>query len=176
MAVTAQNRIEYTCYYRDLKKPGMHHLGDNLTGDGDGDDEVIVLNLRRIPPHVVTLYLTVHCFNAWNFSEVYDAYVRMFLDAGKRGGSGGKELIFHPLDGDIPSRGLVFCKLFRATRGWAVEALDWGCDGQTVMARETQEVILGLRKPYSFSGKARRTGKMRKPGAEPQTSGGCSIM
>merc|ERR1712093_498000 len=62
IAVTAQNRVEYVCYYRDLKKPGVTHLGDNLTGEGDGDDEVIVVNLNQIPQHVVSLYLTVHCF------------------------------------------------------------------------------------------------------------------
>lgn len=173
MAVSRNNTIEYCCYYKDLVKPGMRHTGDNLTGEGAGDDEVIILYLDQIPAHVEQLYLTVHCFNsATGFQEVYDAFVRMFLP-------NGHELLYYPLDGALRSRGLIFCKLFRnkatgstgPTTKWSVEALGWGCDGETVMAPQTRRVVLGQQKPYKFSGKALRTGKSR--GSRTQGGGGC---
>lgn len=157
-------------------KPGMRHTGDNLTGEGDGDDEVIIIYLNQVPSHVNELYLTVHCFNsATGFQEVYDAFVRMFLP-------NGHEMLYYPLDGALYSRGLVFCKIFRnkairkfggsesnSSTKWSVEALGWGCDGQTAMSPQTQRVVLGHQKPYEFSGKALRTGKPRTRGG----GGGC---
>lgn len=69
-------------FYRQLESPckSVKHMGDNLTGDGDGDDEQIVIDLAAIPEGVdkIDVTVTIHEAEArrQNFGQVSNAYMR----------------------------------------------------------------------------------------------------
>src|SRR6185312_13802308 len=48
----------------------VQHTGDNLTGDGDGDDESIIVDLTRVPPAVSQIVFTVNSFTGQDFSQI----------------------------------------------------------------------------------------------------------
>ena len=59
------------------KDSSIQHTGDNRTGAGDGDDEVINVNLSRIPDHVQALVFTVNSFTGQTFATVNNAFCRL---------------------------------------------------------------------------------------------------
>jgi tellurium resistance protein TerZ len=66
-------------WFRQLKsKDGsILHTGDNRTGDGDGDDEKIIVDLNSVPANVKSLVFTVNSFTGQNFSQVENATCRI---------------------------------------------------------------------------------------------------
>ena len=76
----AQNNPTDVVWFRQLKsKDGsILHTGDNRTGEGDGDDEQIVVDLTRVPENVKSLVFTVNSFTGQNFSKVENATCRIF--------------------------------------------------------------------------------------------------
>ncbi|MGQ4418452.1 TerD family protein, partial [Streptomyces sp. SAS_269] len=78
-----------SCYFGKLSilNGAIKHSGDNLTGEGGGDDEVITVDLGRIPQEVTGLVFTVNSFSGQKFTEVAKAYCRL-LDAAT-----GEELV-----------------------------------------------------------------------------------
>jgi len=70
-------------YFGNLKhKSGaITHLGDNLTGAGEGDDEQIIVNLTKIPAYIHKLVFTINIYNCLSrkqeFSQVNNAFVRL---------------------------------------------------------------------------------------------------
>ncbi len=107
------------------------HSGDNLTGEGEGDDEQIVVDLSAVPSEVVALVFTVTSFGGQKFTEVRRAYCRL-LDAN------GGELVRFELSDTKASTGVVMCAMHRDTTGaapsWTMTALGEFADGKTVRA------------------------------------------
>jgi tellurium resistance protein TerD len=68
-------------FYNNLRTLGVEHTGDNLTGDGAGDDEVIYLDLNALPAdvHKIAAVVTIHDATArgQNFGQVSNAYIRI---------------------------------------------------------------------------------------------------
>jgi tellurium resistance protein TerZ len=64
-------------YFRNLSAPGVKHTGDNLTGDGDGDDEQIRVDLNRLSPEVAHIVFTVSSFRGQTFENVSNAFCRI---------------------------------------------------------------------------------------------------
>ena len=83
-----RNHID-SCYFGKLSilNGAIKHSGDNLTGEGGGDDEVIVVDLGRLPQEVTGLVFTVNSFSGQKFTEVAKAYCRL-MDAAT-----GEELV-----------------------------------------------------------------------------------
>ncbi len=109
-------------------KGAIRHSGDNLTGQGEGDDEVISVDLRALPAEVTTLVFTVNSFAGQKFTDVASAYCRL-LD------SSGTELVRFDLAESPPSTGVLMCKLVRQGDGsWSMTALGQFHDGRTVKA------------------------------------------
>ena len=67
----------YFIFYNQLRSPegAVEHTGDNLTGDGDGDDESILVQLDKLPANISSLFITVTIHDAeirrQNFGEIY---------------------------------------------------------------------------------------------------------
>lgn len=111
-------------------KGAIRHSGDNLTGAGDGDDEVITVELDKLPANVKTLVFTVNSFAGQKFTAVVNAYCRL-LDVN----SGSAELVRFDLSDSKPHTGVVMCKIVREADGsWAMTALGEFHDGKTVKA------------------------------------------
>ncbi|WP_327366675.1 TerD family protein [Streptomyces sp. NBC_01217] len=109
-----------SCYFGKLSilNGAIKHSGDNLTGEGAGDDEVIVVDLGRIPPEATGLVFTVNSFTGQKFTEVAKAYCRL-LDAAT-----GEELVRFDLTGAEPQTGVMMAKLIKQFSGeWEMTAL-----------------------------------------------------
>lgn len=79
-----QGKIKHTVYYGDKKFDGIFLNGDNLTGKGDGDDEIIFVTLDQLPKWTTKISFCVNIFAAgvklWgvkDFSKVKGAYIRI---------------------------------------------------------------------------------------------------
>ncbi|MFF5102302.1 TerD family protein [Streptomyces sp. NPDC000134] len=114
-----RNHID-SCYFGKLQIVGgaIQHSGDNLTGEGGGDDEVISVDLGRLPQEVTGLVFTVNSFSGQKFTEVAKAYCRL-LD-----GATGEELVRFDLTSAEPQTGVMMAKLIRQFSGeWEMTAL-----------------------------------------------------
>ncbi|MEU1055233.1 TerD family protein [Streptomyces sp. NPDC005876] len=114
-----RNHID-SCYFGKLQIVGgaIQHSGDNLTGEGGGDDEVISVDLGRLPQEVTGLVFTVNSFSGQKFTEVAKAYCRL-LD-----GTTGEELVRFDLTSAEPQTGVMMAKLIRQFSGeWEMTAL-----------------------------------------------------
>jgi stress response protein SCP2 len=119
----AGQQIVDTCYYGQLKsKDGsIIHQGDNLTGEGAGDDEVVNVDLSRIPAQVTTVMFIVTSYRGHTFDQLSNAFCRV-VDA-----TNNAELARYTLAGQgMRYTGMVMAKLFRAGDDWKLQAIGEG--------------------------------------------------
>ncbi|MFE2720880.1 TerD family protein [Kitasatospora sp. NPDC059327] len=118
---------EYFVFYNNLKSPegSVEHTGDNLTGDGEGDDEVVLVNLDLVPPQVDKVAFPVSIYDAesrlQNFGQVRNAYIRVVnsLD--------GQEIARYDLTEDASSEtAMIFGELYRYAGEWKFRAVGQG--------------------------------------------------
>ncbi|MFE7650295.1 TerD family protein [Streptomyces phaeoluteigriseus] len=127
-----RNHID-SCYFGKLSivNGAIKHSGDNLTGEGGGDDEVITVDLGRLPQEVTGLVFTVNSFSGQKFTEVAKAYCRL-LDAAT-----GEELVRFDLTSAEPQTGVMMAKLIRQFTGeWDMTAM-----GDFVKARTVRNMV-----------------------------------
>ncbi|MFE7841482.1 TerD family protein [Streptomyces sp. NPDC057474] len=133
-----RNHID-SCYFGKLSivNGAIKHSGDNLTGEGGGDDEVIVVDLGRLPQEVTGLVFTVNSFSGQKFTEVAKAYCRL-LDAAT-----GEELVRFDLTSAEAQTGVMMAKLIKQFSGeWEMTAM-----GDFVKSR----TVRGMVKPAAQS-------------------------
>ncbi len=111
-------------FFNNLKSPcgSVEHTGDNLTGDGDGDDEQIKIDLSKVPADIDKLVVVVNIFEAdsrgQNFGMVENSFVRLLDMTG-----GEKEAIHFDLNFDASTAtGVKFATIFRKGDTWAFSA------------------------------------------------------
>ncbi|MFH9611786.1 TerD family protein [Streptomyces sp. NPDC017448] len=122
-----------SCYFGKLTilNGAVQHSGDNLTGEGAGDDETIMVDLGRLPAEATGLVFTVNSFTGQKFSEVAKAYCRLIDDAS------GEELVRFDLTGAEPQTGVMMAKLIRQFTGeWEMTAL-----GEFVKSRTVRGMV-----------------------------------
>ncbi|NUP30845.1 MAG: TerD family protein, partial [Streptomycetaceae bacterium] len=114
------------------------HSGDNLTGRGEGDDEVIKVHLDRLPPQVSALVFTVNSFSGQKFTSVSRAFCRLVDDRDNT------ELVRFELAESEATTGLLMCKLARTGDTWTMTALGEFSKGRTVraMVKPAREALL----------------------------------
>ncbi|MFF5478593.1 TerD family protein [Streptomyces sp. NPDC012935] len=114
-----RNHID-SCYFGKLQivQGAIRHSGDNLTGEGGGDDEVITVDLGRLPQEVTGLVFTVNSFSGQKFTEVAKAYCRL-IDA-----ASGEELVRFDLTNAEAQTGVMMAKLIKQFSGeWEMTAM-----------------------------------------------------
>ena len=117
-------------FYGNLqhKSKSVIHMGDNRTGDGDGDDEVIKVKLNDVPSDYSTLAVAVTIYDAdvrlQNFGMVGNAYVRV-LDE-----ETGEELVRFDLSEDFSiETAVVVAELYKRDGEWKFKAVGSGYNG-----------------------------------------------
>ncbi|GGD56168.1 TerD family protein [Croceicoccus mobilis] len=108
------------------KDGSVRHSGDNLTGDGDGDDESIAIDLMRLPPNIETIVLTVNSFRGQTFDKVENAFGRVVDNRT------GRELARFDISDSGPHTGIILASLTRAGGDWTFKALGERAGGRTV--------------------------------------------
>jgi len=117
-------------FYGQMKSAcsSVEHTGDNRTGEGDGDDEALKVDLSKIPEAVQTVAITVtiHDFEArrQSFGQVSNAFIRVVND------KTGKEVVRYDLTEDYSTEtAMVFGELYRNNGEWKFRAVGQGYSG-----------------------------------------------
>tara|TARA_B110000503_G_scaffold130422_1_gene203808 strand:+ start:318 stop:896 length:579 start_codon:yes stop_codon:yes gene_type:complete len=104
------------------------HQGDNLTGEGDGDDEAIKVDLSKVPAHVAKIAVTVTVHEAiergQNFGQVANAFIRIVND------ESNEEIARYDLSEDYSiETAMVFGEIYRHNNEWKFKAVGQGYEG-----------------------------------------------
>ena len=106
----------------------VKHMGDNLTGGGDGDDEQIMIDLSLIPQNISKIAFTVTIYDAdnrrQNFGQVSNSFVRIVDQAT------GEEIVRYDLSEDFSiETAIVVGELYRNNGEWKFNAIGSGFQG-----------------------------------------------
>lgn len=103
----------------------VRHSGDNLTGDGDGDDETINVTLADVPAEIHYLVFTVCSYRGQTFDEVDNAYCRLVDDQ-------NREIARYAISGGGKFTAMIMAKLYRHNGEWKMHAVGESMNGATV--------------------------------------------
>ena len=101
------------------------HSGDNLTGEGEGDDEVIRVALQSVPPHIDALVFIVTSYRGQTFEEIDNAFCRLVDD------TTGAELARYTLKGGMPFTAVAMAVISRDGGDWRLRAIGDGFNAKT---------------------------------------------
>lgn len=106
----------------------VKHMGDNLTGEGDGDDEQILIDLSKVPSNVEKIAFTVTIYDAdqrrQNFGQVNNAFIRIYDEIT------GEEIVRYDLGEDFSiETAAVFGELYKNNGEWKFNAIGSGYQG-----------------------------------------------
>lgn len=106
----------------------IKHMGDNLTGEGEGDDEQIEVDLTKIPANVSKVAFTCTIYEAetrrQNFGQVSNAFIRIYNE------ENGEELVRYDLGEDFSiETAVVFGELYKNGNEWKFNAIGCGYQG-----------------------------------------------
>jgi tellurium resistance protein TerZ len=127
LLVDDQGNLLESVWFQQLRSRDgtVQHSGDNLTGAGEGDDEVITVNLAGLPANIRALVFTVNSFTGQTFKSVRNAYCRLVdLD-------GNQELARYDLSSSGDHTGQVMAKLYRHEGEWKMHAIGEHTNGRT---------------------------------------------
>ena len=124
------SRPEDFVFYGNLKHPSgsVEHLGDNLTGAGDGDDEQIRINLTAVPANITRIAFTVTIYDAesrrQNFGQISNAFIRIYNEDTR------EEMLRYDLGEDFSiETAAVFGELYKNNGEWKFNAIGSGYQG-----------------------------------------------
>jgi tellurium resistance protein TerD len=117
-------------FYGNLEhaSKSVKHMGDNLTGEGEGDDEVIKIDLSKVPANIAKIDFTVTIYDAsarsQNFGMVSNAFIRVVND------DNNTELIRYDLGEDYSvETAVVVAEIYRHGAEWKFNAIGSGFAG-----------------------------------------------
>jgi tellurium resistance protein TerD len=117
-------------FYNQLKsiEGSVEHTGDNRTGAGEGDDEVLKVNLGQVPAEIERIAFTVTIHEAdtrkQNFGQVAGAFIRVVNEVS------GEEVVRYDLAEDASTEtAMIFAELYRSAGEWKFRAIGQGYAG-----------------------------------------------
>jgi tellurium resistance protein TerD len=117
-------------FYNQTRSPegSVEHTGDNRTGEGDGDDEAVKINLGKVPAEVQKIAITVTIHDAesrgQNFGQVQNAFIRVVND------QTNVEIVRFDLNEDYSTEtAMIFGELYRHNGEWKFRAVGQGYNG-----------------------------------------------
>lgn len=123
-------RDEDFVFYNNLKhiSGAVEHLGDNRTGEGDGDDEEILVDLKLMPNHIQKIAVAVTIYEAkerrQNFGQVSNSYIRVLNSENE------EEILRYDLGEEFSiETAIVACELYKYNGEWKFSAVGSGFEG-----------------------------------------------
>lgn len=117
-------------FYGNLTHPSgaVQHMGDNLTGAGDGDDEQIKIDLTQVPENITKIAFTATIYEPeqrrQNFGQVNNAFIRIYNE------ETGEEMLRYDLGEDFSiETAVVFGELYKNNNEWKFNAIGSGYQG-----------------------------------------------
>lgn len=122
------NKVVDTVWFRQLKSRdgSIRHTGDNRTGDGDGDDEQIIVDLSKVDDNVKSLVFTVNSFTGQTFEAVANAYCRIV------NASNQNEIARYSLSAQGGHTAQIMAKVYRHNGEWKMHAMGELASGRTI--------------------------------------------
>jgi tellurium resistance protein TerD len=130
IAVDASGRVfsdKHFIFFNNTTSPeqAIQHTGDNVTGEGEGDDEQIKVNLATLPPGIDKIVFPVSIYDAesrsQNFGQVRNAFIRIVNQAGET------EIARYDLSEDAATEtAMVFGEMYRNGDEWKFRAVGQG--------------------------------------------------
>jgi tellurium resistance protein TerD len=118
---------QHFIFFNNLKSPdgSVEHTGDNLTGEGEGDDEAIKVNLVAVPTEVDKIVVAVSIYEAegrqQSFGQVRNAFIRVVNQADN------KEITRYDLSEDASTEtAMIFGEVYRSGAEWKFRAVGQG--------------------------------------------------
>ena len=129
---------QYFVFFNNLTSPdgSVEHTGDNLTGEGEGDDELIKVNLAAVPGECDKIVFAVSIYDAeargQSFGQVRNAFIRIVNQAG------GGEIARYDLSEDASTEtAMIFGEVYRNAGEWKFRAVGQGyTNGLAGIARD----------------------------------------
>jgi stress response protein SCP2 len=117
----ADGQLADLAFYNNLqtRDGSVVHLGDNLTGRGEGDDEVLTVDLSRVHPRIDTIVFMVSSYQGHTLEWTNNAYCRLVDDQ-------DVELARFTLTAGVPETGLAMAKIFRDGEQWRLRTIGEG--------------------------------------------------
>lgn len=124
------SRQEDFIFFGNLKHPSesVQHMGDNLTGAGEGDDEQIRIDLSRVPENITKIAFTVTIYEPesrhQNFGQINNAFIRIYNE------DTGEEMLRYDLGEDFSiETAAVFGEVYKNGNEWKFNAIGSGYQG-----------------------------------------------
>lgn len=124
------SRQEDFIFFGNLTHPSgsVQHMGDNLTGAGEGDDEQIKVDLSKVPDHITKIAFTVTIYEPesrrQNFGQINNAFIRIYNE------DTGEEMLRYDLGEDFSiETAAVFGELYKNGGEWKFNAIGSGYQG-----------------------------------------------
>ncbi|MDP9116285.1 MAG: TerD family protein [Actinomycetota bacterium] len=118
---------QHFIFFNNLHSPdgSVEHMGDNLTGEGDGDDEEIKVNLAAVPAEADKVVVAVSIYDAeargQSFGQVRNAYIRVVNQADSQ------EIARYDLSEDASNEtAMIFGEVYRSGDEWKFRAVGQG--------------------------------------------------
>lgn len=127
ICIDASGKKEDVVYYGNLKhrSGAIQHYGDNLTGDGDGDDEQIEINLDKLPDKIDRLSIIINIYSAYSRGQHFGDVRNCFVHADDLDTK--KELVRYNVDGNFDGKtGIFVADVYRYKGEWKFKALGEG--------------------------------------------------
>lgn len=137
ICIDENGREESVVYYNNKqhRSGAINHHGDNLTGDGDGDDEQIDIILDLVPNKLQKLAIISNIYEAYNRKQHFGKVKNCFVHVSDM--DTGKELVRYDIDGNFDKKtGIFVADIYRHNGEWKFKAI-----GEGVKVRDIREMV-----------------------------------
>lgn len=138
ICIDENGQKESVVYYRNLRhhSGAIKHNGDNLTGDGDGDDEQIEIWLDKVPNNIMKLSVIINIYSAYSRKQHFGKVKNCFVHASDL--DSGKELVYYDVDGNFEGQtGIFVADIYRHEGEWKFKAI-----GNGVKVADINEMVV----------------------------------